>query len=83
MTSSVVSLPTINTSKTVRTTHEAYRSFSYSNLDPPFGLDFTRDRTDIFLGNNTDFDVDDDESFSPSTTNRSVTDKTLSSSVTG
>jgi len=93
MTSSIVSLPTINTSsRTSKSSldspsHEAYRNFSYSNLDPPFGLDFSRDRSDIVLLNTrTEFDVDeDDESLSPmspSTSFRSASVRSFSP-VTG
>lgn len=89
-TSSVVSLPTINSSSRIiksaadSSTHdEAYRSFSYSNLDPPFGLDFTRDRSDIFLGQvNSDFDIDeDDETYSPTSPSTTLRGSSESISV--
>ena len=51
-------------SRTASPTNTDYLAFSYSNLDPPFGLNFTKDRTDICLSPN--FDFDSDEELSPS-----------------
>ena len=64
-------LPSINNKSSVRSVSRSaspsnteYLAFSYSNLDPPFGLDFTKERTDICLS--PTFDVDSDEELSPS-----------------
>lgn len=71
MASSPLSLPSIRSaqespssrliSSPTRNGNEEYRHFSYSNLDPPFGLDFTRDRYDICLGSSEWVDNDDDK----------------------
>lgn len=64
-------LPSINNKNSIRSvsrsaspTNTDYLAFSYSNLDPPFGLDFTKERNDICLS--PTFDADSDEELSPS-----------------
>lgn len=80
--SSSISLPsiannTINTKSLSITTGPEFLTYSYSNLDPPFGLEFTRDRSDIVLG--AFGDVESDEELSPASQNFNSTGSSVDS----